>query len=223
MPQRAEPVTRRRLAGGRLVIASHNPGKVREIGELLAPYGMAVVAAGALGLPEPEETGETFAANAALKARAAAAGAGLPALADDSGLTVRALGGRPGIHSARWAGTPRDFGAAMERVERELRATAAPGATPGATPGAAPDRRAAFVCALCLAWPDGALACFEGRVEGTLVWPPRGTHGFGYDPIFRPDGERLTFGEMDPEKKHAMSHRARAFAQMMRAVFEDGR
>lgn len=201
----------RRLTGGRLVIASHNAGKVREIGELLAPYGVAVVAAAELGLPEPEETGATFVENAALKARAAAAGAGLPALADDSGLSVRALGGRPGIHSARWAGTPRDFGAAMERVERALAA--------GAAPGAAPDRHAAFVCALCLAWPDGTARCFEGRVEGELVWPPRGTRGFGYDPIFRPAGERLTFGEMEPARKHAMSHRARAFAELVRAVF----
>jgi len=212
MPTKADPGATRRLAGGRLVIASHNPGKVREIGALLAPYGVAVVAAGELGLPEPEETGKTFAENAALKARAAAEASGLPALADDSGLTARALGGQPGIQSARWAGEPRDFGAAMERVERELAASA--------PPGTAPDRRAAFVCALCLAWPDGALRCFEGRVEGTLVWPPRGTRGFGYDPIFRPEGERLTFGEMAPERKHAMSHRARAFAQLVRAVFE---
>jgi len=201
-----------RLAGGRLVIASHNAGKVREIGELLAPYDVAVVSAGELGLPEPVETGDSFANNAALKARAAAEGSGLPALADDSGLTVRALGGRPGIHSARWAGAPRDFGAAMERVEREVAASAAP--------GAAPDRRAAFVCALCLAWPDGTLRCFEGRVEGTLVWPPRGTRGFGYDPIFQPEGERLTFGEMAPDRKHAMSHRARAFAQLVRVVLQ---
>jgi len=204
-----------RLTGGRLVIASHNAGKVREIGELLAPYGVAVVAAAELGLPEPEETGATFVENAALKARAAAAGAGLPALADDSGLSVRALGGRPGIHSARWAGTPRDFGAAMERVERALAASAAP----GTAPGTAPDRHAAFVCVLCLAWPDGTAGCFEGRVEGELVWPPRGTRGFGYDPIFRPAGERLTFGEMEPARKHAMSHRARAFAQLVRAAF----
>ncbi len=195
-----------RLAGETLVIASHNPGKLREIAELLEPFAMTVTSAGDLGLAEPEETGATFAENAALKARAATQGAGLPALADDSGLAVRALGGQPGIHSARWAGPDKDFGAAMARVERELGQTA--------------DRRAAFVCALCLAWPDGAQGTFEGRVEGQLVWPPRGGRGFGYDPIFVPEGYEITFGEMVPAEKHEISHRARAFAKLVRAVFE---
>jgi len=195
-----------RLAGETLVIASHNPGKLREIADLLEPFGMTVTSAGDLGLAEPEETGATFAENAALKARAATQGAGLPALADDSGLAVRALGGQPGIHSARWAGPDKDFGAAMARVEREL--------------GQTDDRRAAFVCALCLAWPDGAQETFEGRVEGQLVSPPRGGRGFGYDPIFVPEGYEITFGEMVPAEKHKISHRARAFAKLVRAVFE---
>lgn len=185
------------LDNGRLVIASHNPGKVREIAELLAPFGVDAVAAGAVGLAEPEETGTTFAENAEIKALATASGTGLPALADDSGLVVPALGGRPGIYSARWAGPRKDFLAAMERVERELAGQA--------------DRRAYFVCALCLAWPDGRRDTFEGRVDGRLVWPPRGERGFGYDPIFQPEGHDITFGEMEPAKKHAMSHRARAF------------
>lgn len=189
----------------RLVIATHNPGKLLEIRDLLAPFGVAVLSAGALGLPEPEETGESFAANARLKAEAAAAGAGLPALADDSGLCVEALGGAPGIHSARWAGPDKDFRQAMARVERELA---------GQT-----DRRAHFVCALALARPGGETRIFEGRVEGTLVFPPRGSRGFGYDPIFLPDGEGETFGEMDPPRKHAMSHRARAFARLVERVF----
>lgn len=195
-------MTRRRLEG-RLVIASHNPGKVREIAELLAPYGVAVVSAGELGLPEPEETGASFAENAEIKALAAARGARLPALADDSGLVVPALGGDPGIRSARWAGPERDFGRAMARVESELEGT--------------DDRRAHFVCALCLAWPDGAAEAFQGRVDGRLVWPPRGSRGFGYDPIFRPAGRAETFGEMDPETKHAISHRADAFAKLVGA------
>lgn len=190
----------RRLEAGRLVLASHNPGKLREIAELVAPYGLEVVSAGELGLPEPEETGTTFAENAELKALAAAIGADLPALADDSGLAVSALGGSPGIYSARWAGPEKDFAEAMRRVEREL--------------GASEDRSAHFVCALCLAWPDGHSEIFEGRVDGTLVFPPQGERGFGYDPIFRPEGHDITFGEMDPEKKHAISHRARAFAQL---------
>ncbi|SMF08675.1 XTP/dITP diphosphohydrolase [Tistlia consotensis] len=184
----------------RIVIASHNPGKVWEIGELLAPVGLQVVSADSLGLPEPEETGLTFAANAELKAMAAAIGAGLPALADDSGLVVPALGGAPGIYSARWAGPDKDFGLAMERIRREL--------------AGAEDRSAYFVCALALGWPDGSCEVFEGRVHGTLVFPPRGALGFGYDPIFLPEGESETFGEMAPERKHAMSHRARAFAQL---------
>ena len=196
-----------RLASGTLVIASHNPGKVREIAELLAPHKVQVISAGELGLPEPEETGMTFAENAAIKAHAAARGAAKPALADDSGLAVAALGGQPGTHSARWAGPGKDFHAAMERVERELGQTA--------------DRRAAFVCALCLAWPDGAEQTFEGRVEGTLVWPPKGDHGFGYDPMFVPEGFDVTFGEMDPAQKHAISHRARAFQKLVGAVFGD--
>ncbi len=195
-----------RLAGETLVIASHNPGKLREIAELLEPFAMTVTSAADLGLAEPEETGATFAENAALKARAATQGAGRPALADDSGLAVHALGGQPGIHSARWAGPDKDFGAAMERVERELGQTA--------------DRRAAFVCALCLAVPEGGERSFEGRVEGRLVWPPRGGRGFGYDPIFVPEGFEITFGEMEPAEKHRISHRARAFAKLVRAVFE---
>ncbi|MEX0758150.1 MAG: RdgB/HAM1 family non-canonical purine NTP pyrophosphatase [Tistlia sp.] len=184
----------------RIVIASHNPGKVREIAELLQPFGLTVVRADSLGLPEPEETGLTFAANAELKAIAAAVGAGLPALADDSGLVVPALGGAPGVYSARWAGPGKDFGEAMERVRREL--------------GEAADPAASFVCALALAWPDGSCEVFEGRIDGTLVFPARGERGFGYDPIFRPEGERETFGEMEPGRKHAMSHRARAFEQL---------
>lgn len=193
----------RRLQENRLVIASHNPGKLREIADLVAPFGIEAVSAAALGLAEPEETGRTFRANAELKALAAAKGAGLPALADDSGLVVTALGGAPGIHSARWAGPGRDFTRAMARVEEEL--------------GENEDRSAYFLCALALAWPDGHVETFEGRVDGILVWPPRGTRGFGYDPVFLPDGENLTFGEMEPARKHAMSHRARAFARLMAA------
>ncbi len=190
------------IAGG-IVIASHNAGKVREIGELLAPVGVTAVSAADLGLPEPEETEDSFAGNALLKARAAAAASGRPALADDSGLTVRALDGEPGIHSARWAGPERDFALAMERVNRAL--------------GDAADRRAAFVCALAVARPDGAEAVFEGTVSGHLTWPPRGDRGFGYDPIFVPDGHAPTFGEMAPDAKHAMSHRANAFAKLLSA------
>ena len=191
-------MNRRRLEGGRLTVASHNPGKVAEIADLLGPFGIEAVSAGSLGLPEPEETGATFAANAVLKAVAASA-AGLPALADDSGLAVHALGGAPGIFSARWAGPARDFGIAMGRVHAEL----------GDRP-----RGAEFVCALALAWPDGHVETFEGRIAGRLVWPPRGERGFGYDPIFVADGHGLTFGEMRPEAKHAVSHRARAFARL---------
>ena len=202
-----------RLAGKTLVIASHNPGKLREIAELLAPHGVEVRSAGELGLPEPEETAVTFAGNAAIKARAAAQGSGLPALADDSGLVVAALDGQPGVHSARWAGPGKDFGPAMERVERELSAVAERNGTV--------DRRAAFVCSLCLAWPGGREESFEGRVEGALVWPPRGDRGFGYDPIFQAEGFEITFGEMAPEEKHAISHRARAFAKLVGAVFGD--
>lgn len=203
------PQAIRKLAPGRLVIASHNEGKVREIGELLAPYGIETVSAKALGLPEPEETGTTFVANAELKARAAADLAGLPALADDSGLCVDALGGEPGIFSARWAQTDRgrDFGEAMRRVEAAIAAT-----------GPSPSRDAHFVCALALAWPDGHIEWFEGRVDGRLVWPPRGDKGFGYDPMFLPLGREETFGEIDPAAKHAISHRADAFRQLVAAV-----
>ena len=192
----------------RLIVASHNPGKVLEISELLGPYGYEAVSAADLGLEEPEETGADFAANAILKAEAAANAANLPALADDSGLAVTALDGAPGIYSARWAGSPRDFGRAMTRVEDEL--TAARG----------DDRSAVFICALALAEPGTATRVFEGRVGGELVWPPRGTRGFGYDPVFLPKGERKTFGEMDPGRKHAMSHRADAFRKLVAAVFE---
>jgi XTP/dITP diphosphohydrolase len=197
-------VTRRLSRGTRLVIASHNPGKVREIQELVAPYDVAVVSAGALGLPEPEETGDSFAANAALKAHAAARGADLPALADDSGLVVPALDGAPGIYSARWAGPTKDFAIAMRKVEDALAGKS--------------DRRAAFVSALAVAWPDGSLVDFAGEVDGTLVWPPRGTRGFGYDPMFVPTGGRETFGEMAPAAKHAISHRAIAFRKLVAAL-----
>lgn len=195
----------RQLGSGTLVIASHNKGKVREIGALLAPHGTDCVSAGALGLPEPEETGDSFVANAELKALAAARASGHPALADDSGLAVAALGGVPGIYSARWAGPDKDFALAMARVEQEL----APHA----------DRSAAFVCALSLAWPDGHCETVEGRVEGALVWPPRGSHGFGYDPVFVPTGHTETFGELDPEVKHGISHRADAFRQLLARCF----
>ncbi|MEO5373060.1 MAG: RdgB/HAM1 family non-canonical purine NTP pyrophosphatase [Alphaproteobacteria bacterium] len=196
----------RPFRGGRLVVASHNQGKVREIAELLSPFAVEVLSAGALGLPEPEETGTTFRANAELKAVAAARAAGLPALADDSGLAVEALGGAPGIYSARWAGPDKDFAAAMRRIETDLA---------GAT-----DRRAHFVCALALAWPDGWCDIFEGAVHGTLVWPPRGSGGFGYDPVFQPLGHTVTFGEMAPDAKHAISHRADAFRRLVAACFD---
>lgn len=197
----------RKLQPGKLVIASHNPGKVREIEALLGPFGIQPVSAASLDLPEPEETGTTFVANAELKALQAADLSGLPALADDSGLCVEALGGEPGIFSARWAGERKDFGVAMQRVEDRL------AALPPETA-----RDAHFVCALALAWPDGHVEWFEGRVDGTLVWPPRGGNGFGYDPVFLPLEGEQTFGEMDPGAKHAISHRARAFAQMVEAV-----
>jgi XTP/dITP diphosphohydrolase len=197
----------RHLSGGRLVIASHNHGKVEEIAALLAPYGVEAASAGALGLPEPEETGDSFEANAALKAHAAAAGSGLAALADDSGLVVPALGGAPGIYSARWAGPDKDFAAAMARVEHELGDR---------------DRTAWFVAVLALAWPDGHLASFRGEAPGRLVWPPRGERGFGYDPMFVPDGGSLTFGEMDPAEKHKISHRARAFVKLAAACLQAG-
>ena len=200
--------------GERLVIASHNPGKLVEIAALLAPFDIATVGASSLGLAEPEETGATFEANAALKAHAAALVARLPALADDSGLVVPALGGAPGIYSARWAGGSKDFSAAMARVERELLAKEAP-----------EPWRAHFISALALVWPDDHVEYFEGRVDGRLVFPPRGANGFGYDPIFLPDGHSRGFGEMSAEDKHgipadgslALSHRARAFQMLARA------
>lgn len=193
-------------SGEKLVVASHNAGKVREIEALLAPYGLAATSAGALDLPEPEETGATFEANALLKAEAAAAASGLPALADDSGFCVAALDGRPGVHSARWAGPGKDFHAAMARLHETM--------------GDARDRSAWFVCVLAIAWPDGRALTFRGDVRGSAVWPPRGGAGFGYDPMFQPDGERLTFGEMDPAAKHAMSHRANAFRQFVDACLK---
>jgi XTP/dITP diphosphohydrolase len=189
--------------GSELVVASHNAGKVREIFDLLAPYGIAVLGAGELGLPEPEETGVTFAENAILKARAAALGSGKVALADDSGLSVAALGGAPGIFSARWAGPKKDFYAAMARIEGEL---------------GGKERTAKFVCVLALAQPSGKVEVFEGEVKGELVFPPRGGNGFGYDPIFVAHGMQETFGEIAPAKKHAISHRADAFAKFARAV-----
>jgi XTP/dITP diphosphohydrolase len=192
---------RRALAPGRLVLATHNPGKVVELAELLGPHGLDVVSAGELGLPEPEETGTTFIANAELKALAAATASGLPALADDSGLCVDALGGNPGLFSARWAGPGKDFSAAMLRVRREMPATA-------------PDT-AHFICALSLAWPDGHVESVEGRVDGRIVWPPRGQNGFGYDPIFLMAGKSETFGEMPRAEKEADNHRARAFALLL--------
>jgi XTP/dITP diphosphohydrolase len=200
---------------GETVLATHNPGKLIEIRDLMAPYGVAVVSAAALGLPEPEEVGVSFAENARIKACAAAAGGQLPAVADDSGLVVAALGGAPGIHSARWAGPERNFARAMERIETLLREAGAHNAA---------QRRAHFISALCIAWPDGYLEEFEGRVDGTLIWPPRGPHGFGYDPMFLPDGYTRTFGEMSGEEKQALpprgcglSHRARAFLKLAQA------
>ena len=191
----------RRFSEDCLIIASHNAGKVREINALLQPFGVTVRSAGELGLPEPEETGNTFTANAMLKAEAAAMAAQLPALSDDSGLAVDALDGAPGIYSARWGGPKKDFDAAMRKVEDKL---------------ALKDSRAAhFVCALALAWPDGHIETFEGWVHGTLVWPPRGTLGFGYDPMFLPDGRDETFGEMDQEAKHRINHRADAFRKLV--------
>ena len=196
-------MTRRLSHGETLVLASHNRGKLREIADLVAPYGIAITDAAALVLPEPDETEPDFAGNARLKALAGARRSGLPALADDSGFCVAALGGAPGVISARWAGPQRDFGMAMARVNAEL--------------GDATDRRAWFVSALCLAWPDGHTATFFGRVDGTVVWPPRGDRGFGYDPIFVPAAGTQTYGEMDPVEKTRTSHRARAFAQLLTA------
>ena len=198
--------TPRKFDGDTLVIASHNPGKVREIAALLRPFGVAVKSAAELDLPEPKETGTTFTANAELKALAAAENSGVAALADDSGLVVTALKGEPGIYSARWAGPEKDFGVAMRKVEDELKGK---------------DGRAAhFTCALALCWPDGHMETFEGFVHGTLVWPPRGTQGFGYDPVFQADGYTITFGEMDSDEKHRISHRARAFKKLVDACFQ---
>jgi XTP/dITP diphosphohydrolase len=192
-------------AGSRLVVASYNPGKVREIAELLSRFDIETIGAAELGLSEPEETGGTFAANAALKAEVAANAADLPALADDSGLCVGVLEGAPGIHSARWAGPNKDFIFAMRRIEKELREKSAT------------DTRAYFICALALVLPGKRTEIFEGRVDGRIVFPPRGNIGFGYDPIFIADGEKLTFGEMEPVKKHRISHRARAFEKLIRS------
>lgn len=189
----------------RLVIASHNSGKVSEIADLMLPFGVEVISAADLDLDEPEETGDTFADNALLKAHAAAKAANLPALADDSGLAVNALAGAPGVYSARWAGPEKDFMVAMEKVEELLRGSE--------------DRSSMFVCALALAWPDGHADVFEGFVEGEITWPPRGDKGFGYDPIFTADGEDITFAEMVPAKKHTMSHRANAFQKLVSACF----
>jgi XTP/dITP diphosphohydrolase len=207
-----------RLAPGtKLVVASHNPGKVWEIRELIAPYGFDAISAGDLGLSEPEETELTFEGNARLKALAAAEGAGLPALADDSGLEVELLDGAPGIYSARWAGPTKDFGLAMQRLHDAL---AERGVWDAGANGAA-GQRANFISVLCLAWPSGDTRMFEGRVYGTLVWPPRGGNGFGYDPMFIADGETLTFGEMEPAAKYAISHRTRAFEAFKRECLQE--
>jgi XTP/dITP diphosphohydrolase len=208
----------RRKLSGRVVIATHNPGKLAEMRELLAPHGVEALSAGELDLPEPEETGRTFLENAHIKAAAAAKVAQLPALADDSGLTVDALGGEPGIYSARWAGPDKDFARAMRVIDEKLQLIGAN----------TPDkRRGAFVAALCVVWPDGHEEAIEGRVEGTLVWPPRGTKGFGYDPMFLPDGHSRTFGEMTSEEKHGLpprgmglSHRARAFLKLSERILD---
>lgn len=195
-------MSHRMLEPGELVAATHNKGKIKELKDLFEPLGFKVVSAIDLSLDEPEETEKTFVGNAVLKARAAALATGKPALADDSGLSVTALGGDPGIYSARWAGEPRDFGRAMQRVKDELE-------TKGAT-----DYSARFVCVLAVVWPDGHEEAFEGEVKGHLEFPPRGEHGFGYDPIFVAEGETITFGEMEPARKHAMSHRADAFEKL---------
>jgi XTP/dITP diphosphohydrolase len=194
----------RQFSWDRLLIASHNRGKVEEIAALLAPFSIQAVSAGSLGIPEPDETGDSFEANAALKAGAAAKASGMPALSDDSGLVVPALGGAPGIYSARWAGPTKDFHVAMERVQQEL---------------GSKDRNAMFVAVLALAWPDEGIELFRGEVAGTLTWPPRGECGFGYDPMFLPLGGTETFGEMDPAEKHKISHRARAFAKLVDGCF----
>jgi XTP/dITP diphosphohydrolase len=196
----------RRFTGDRLVIASHNEGKVEEISALVSPFAIEALAAAALGIAEPEETGDSFEANAALKARAATEASGLPAIADDSGLVVPALGGEPGIYSSRWAGAGKDFRMAMERVHRELGDR---------------DRSARFVAVLALGWRDGHMELFRGEVAGRLVWPPRGERGFGYDPMFVPEGGVETFGEMEPAEKHKISHRARAFVALVQGCLRD--
>ena len=208
-------MSRRQLGGGTLVIATHNAGKLKEIGALLAPYGMNCISAGSLGLPEPAETGKTFTENALIKARAAAESAGIPALADDSGLCVTALDNLPGVYTADWAerqwfeGKPgRDWYMAMGKVEGRL-----------CEQGPEADRSCWFACALAIAWPDGEYAVYEGRVDGSLVWPPRGTLGFGYDPVFVPAGDTRTFAEFDPAEKHRISHRADAFAKLVAEQF----
>ena len=208
-------MTSRQLGGGTLVIATHNSGKLKEIGALLAPYGMDCISAGSLGLPEPAETGKTFAENALIKARAAAESAGIPALADDSGLCVAALDNMPGVYTADWAerqwfeGKPgRDWYMAMGKVEGRL-----------CEQGPEVDRSCWFACALAIAWPDGEYAVYEGRADGTLTWPPRGTMGFGYDPVFVPLGDTRTFAELDPQEKHRISHRAAAFAKLVAGQF----
>ena len=198
-------MSRKLLSGTKLVLASHNKGKLAELADLLSPYQIEIVSAGELGLPEPAETAPDFAGNARIKALAATTATGLPAFSDDSGFCTAALGGQPGVLSARWAGPGKDFAHAMALVNERL--------------GDAADRRAWFVAALCLAWPDGHTETFLGRIDGTMVWPPRGSNGFGYDPMFAPEGGTLTFGEMEPEAKHALSHRARAFAQVMASCF----
>jgi XTP/dITP diphosphohydrolase len=200
-------VSGHRKLAGKVVIATHNPGKLAELRDLLAPFGIDAVSAGELKLPEPEETGATFAANARIKAQAATQATGLAAFADDSGLAVAALDGAPGIYSARWAGADKNFMRAMQTIEDKLQ-------TQKST-----NRRAEFVAALCLAWPDGHVEEFEARVAGKLVWPPRGDRGFGYDPMFVPTGGALTFGEMEPDAKHAISHRADAFRKLVAACF----
>ncbi len=201
-------MARRLAAGARLVLASHNPGKLAELADLLRPHAIEMISVGSLDLAEPTEDATDFAGNARIKALAAARASGLPALADDSGFCVAALAGAPGVHSARWAGPGKDFAAAMARVHRQM--------------GEASDRRAWFIAALCIAWPDGDTETFVGRAAGAAVWPPRGDKGFGYDPMFIPSGSAKTFGELDPAEKHAVSHRARAFAQFLAAGFLAG-
>jgi XTP/dITP diphosphohydrolase len=198
-------MSRKIAPGSRLVLASHNKGKLVELEALLRPYQIDIVSAGALGLPEPEETAPDFVGNARIKALAAASATGIPAFSDDSGFCVAALEGAPGVLSARWAGPEKDFAKAMRLVNEQV--------------GTSGERRVWFMAALCLAWPDAHTETFLGRVDGTMVWPPRGANGFGYDPMFLPEGGSLTFGEMDPDTKHTVSHRARAFAQVMVACF----